>query len=317
MPATSGAVTTHRDDVDRVLPPRQHDDVVVAVVVAVTVVGGPPPPAVSPARSAARRSSSISWSSDRSGSCSASASIVDQCASCGGTCHAAGDGPAVLRWSSAVGRSDTVRGPWGPVAGSAGLRPATPPRRGGGSSARLASGSPATGSGPPRTASSPTTWASRRARCTTTSSPRPSCTPPCTATRSTTCTRRSTRGRRSHARARPVHRRAGRARASCRPPTRGSPGSSWRWRRRPSATPTCSRCSRRSAAAHPVLRRARGRGCADGAAAPDVDTTALADLLGAVLTGLARMAAAAGDPQRYFAAVAVLRRFIDGSLLTD
>lgn len=50
---------------------------------------------------------------------------------------------------------------------------------------------------------------------------------------------------------------------------------------------------------------------------PDVDLTALADLLGAVLTGLARMAAAAGDPQRYVAAVAVLQRFIDGTLLTE
>ena len=50
---------------------------------------------------------------------------------------------------------------------------------------------------------------------------------------------------------------------------------------------------------------------------PDVDLTALADLLGAVLTGLARMAAAAGDPQRYVAAVAVLQRFIDNTLLTD
>lgn len=48
----------------------------------------------------------------------------------------------------------------------------------------------------------------------------------------------------------------------------------------------------------------------------DVDRRALADLLGAVLTGLARMAAAAGDPQRYTAAVEVLDRFLDGSLVT-
>ena len=41
---------------------------------------------------------------------------------------------------------------------------------------------------------------------------------------------------------------------------------------------------------------------------PDVDLTALADLLGAVLTGLARMAAAAGDPQRY---VTVARFFAE------
>lgn len=47
----------------------------------------------------------------------------------------------------------------------------------------------------------------------------------------------------------------------------------------------------------------------------DVDLRALADLLGAVLTGLARMAAAAGDPQRYTAAVEVLQRFVEGSLL--
>ena len=48
----------------------------------------------------------------------------------------------------------------------------------------------------------------------------------------------------------------------------------------------------------------------------DVDQRALADLLGAVLTGLARMSAAAGDPQRYTAAVEVLERFFDGSLIT-
>lgn len=53
-----------------------------------------------------------------------------------------------------------------------------------------------------------------------------------------------------------------------------------------------------------------------GELAPDIDRRALADLLGAVLTGLARMAAAAGDPQRYTAAVEVLERFLDGSLLS-
>jgi AcrR family transcriptional regulator len=47
----------------------------------------------------------------------------------------------------------------------------------------------------------------------------------------------------------------------------------------------------------------------------DVDRRALADLLGAVLTGLARMSAAAGDPLRYGAAVEVLERFFDGSLV--
>lgn len=53
-----------------------------------------------------------------------------------------------------------------------------------------------------------------------------------------------------------------------------------------------------------------------GEVAPDIDATAVADLLGAVLTGLARMAAAAGDPQRYVDAVAVLQRYFDGTLLT-
>ncbi len=47
----------------------------------------------------------------------------------------------------------------------------------------------------------------------------------------------------------------------------------------------------------------------------DVDARALADLLGSVLTGLARMAATAGDPARYTAAVDVLDRFFDGTLL--
>lgn len=48
---------------------------------------------------------------------------------------------------------------------------------------------------------------------------------------------------------------------------------------------------------------------------PDVDQRALADLLGAVLTGLARMAASAGDAARYTAAVEVLERFFDGTLV--
>ncbi len=47
----------------------------------------------------------------------------------------------------------------------------------------------------------------------------------------------------------------------------------------------------------------------------DADERALADMLGAVLTGLARMVASAGDPQRYVDAVAVLGRFLDGSLM--
>lgn len=76
-----------------------------------------------------------------------------------------------------------------------------------------------------------------------------------------------------------------------------------------------------------LLSPQRGRhmrffaGLADDAAGrgelePDVDQRALADLLGAVLTGLARMSAAAGDPQRYTAAVEVLERFFDGSLVS-
>lgn len=48
---------------------------------------------------------------------------------------------------------------------------------------------------------------------------------------------------------------------------------------------------------------------------PDVDQTGLADLLGAVLTGLARMANVAGDPSRYTAAIDALERFFDGTLV--
>lgn len=48
---------------------------------------------------------------------------------------------------------------------------------------------------------------------------------------------------------------------------------------------------------------------------PDVDHRALADLLGAVLSGLARMTAATGDPLRYSAAVEALERFLAGTLL--
>jgi len=49
---------------------------------------------------------------------------------------------------------------------------------------------------------------------------------------------------------------------------------------------------------------------------PDVDQRALSDLLGAVLAGLATMAASADDPQRYIAAVDVLERFFAGALVT-
>jgi AcrR family transcriptional regulator len=58
------------------------------------------------------------------------------------------------------------------------------------------------------------------------------------------------------------------------------------------------------------------RSAARGELQSDVDRAGLADLLGSVLTGLARTAATAGDPQRYTAAVAVLERFFDGSLVT-
>ena len=49
---------------------------------------------------------------------------------------------------------------------------------------------------------------------------------------------------------------------------------------------------------------------------PDVDCLGLADLLGAVLTGLARMTTIAGDPTRYTGAVDMLERFFDDSLVT-
>ncbi|MEO6653659.1 MAG: TetR/AcrR family transcriptional regulator [Ilumatobacteraceae bacterium] len=54
---------------------------------------------------------------------------------------------------------------------------------------------------------------------------------------------------------------------------------------------------------------------ASGELQTDVDERALADLLGAVLSGLARMTTSAGDPQRYTAAVDVLDRFFAGSLV--
>lgn len=50
---------------------------------------------------------------------------------------------------------------------------------------------------------------------------------------------------------------------------------------------------------------------------PDVDRAGLADLLGAVLTGLARMSHVAGDPSRYAAAVDALDRFFDGTLVVS
>ena len=53
-----------------------------------------------------------------------------------------------------------------------------------------------------------------------------------------------------------------------------------------------------------------------GELAPGLDHRALADLLGSVMTGLARMSVAAEDPARYTAAVDVLERFLDGTLLS-
>jgi AcrR family transcriptional regulator len=57
------------------------------------------------------------------------------------------------------------------------------------------------------------------------------------------------------------------------------------------------------------------QGAAAGELQPDVDRGALADLLGAVLSGLARMTVASGDPSRYAAAVDVLEQFFDGTLV--
>ncbi|MFW2333399.1 TetR/AcrR family transcriptional regulator [Ilumatobacter sp.] len=76
-----------------------------------------------------------------------------------------------------------------------------------------------------------------------------------------------------------------------------------------------------------LLRPQRGRhqrffgglvaeAAAAGELQPDVDQAGLSDLLGAVLTGLARMANVAGDPSRYTAAVDALERFFDGTLVT-
>lgn len=54
---------------------------------------------------------------------------------------------------------------------------------------------------------------------------------------------------------------------------------------------------------------------AAGELADDTDQAGLTDLLGAVLTGLARMTSIAGDPSRYTSAVDMLERFLDGSLV--
>ena len=54
---------------------------------------------------------------------------------------------------------------------------------------------------------------------------------------------------------------------------------------------------------------------ANGELVHDVDEQSVADVLGSVLTGLARMAAATNDPRRYVAAVEVVERFVAGTLL--
>ena len=98
---------------------------------------------------------------------------------------------------------------------------------------------------------------------------------------------------------------------------RRSPGSSSPWRSRRNATPTSPSCSRRNGGATPGSSPSWSSDAAErGELQSDVDRAGLADLLGSVLTGLARTAATAGDPQRYTAAVAVLERFFDGSLVT-
>ena len=49
----------------------------------------------------------------------------------------------------------------------------------------------------------------------------------------------------------------------------------------------------------------------------DIDREGLADLMGSLMTGLARTAAAAGDLGRYTAAVAVLERFLtEGAVIS-
>lgn len=54
---------------------------------------------------------------------------------------------------------------------------------------------------------------------------------------------------------------------------------------------------------------------ARGELQPGVDATALADVMGAVLTGLARMTATERDTRRYTAAVGVLERLFAGTLV--
>ena len=100
--------------------------------------------------------------------------------------------------------------------------------------------------------------------------------------------------------------------------TRRSPDSSSRSPRRRSDTPTCWRSLSPQRGRHArFFQRSRVEAAAErGELATGLDHRALADLLGAVLTGLARMSVAAGDPARYTAAVEVLERFLDGTLLS-
>ncbi|MDJ0770007.1 MAG: TetR/AcrR family transcriptional regulator [Ilumatobacter sp.] len=58
-----------------------------------------------------------------------------------------------------------------------------------------------------------------------------------------------------------------------------------------------------------------GDAVANGELAPDTDQRAVADLLGAIMTGVARIAHAAGDSERYVAAVDVLDQLFTGSLV--
>lgn len=51
---------------------------------------------------------------------------------------------------------------------------------------------------------------------------------------------------------------------------------------------------------------------ARGELPPDADTSALADLFGSILSGLARVSVSARDPRRYAAAVAELERLLSG-----
>ena len=63
------------------------------------------------------------------------------------------------------------------------------------------------------------------------------------------------------------------------------------------------------------LRQLAEDAAANGELADDVSVEALEDLLNAVLSGLARFSNQTGDADRHTAAVAVLKRFLDGTLM--